>query len=390
MMNAKASAEAGAASVLQFNDSTSDAVTAGFLMYLYNNLSAGSFIIPTILILLIWKKEIMTVKNSIFGLFAALIISISFTTNDAQAYYSKQDWAEWYNVLPNHSAFMIPTTGESKDSQKQFESEAFLNEKKVGAKRIQIPHVVLKNSGVVDAYVPGAILILLDRTPYVVKWSKEATNESPTDQSMCVESQDSIEICFDVSIGANVLEEDAAKYLYWFGVESATEGNADERNFPSMLQGKSLQNVMNTRVFARIHSAYFVEFSKFNFLDALANKGKILSDVEKLMKDEYKKMGITIEYVGIASQFRFDATLQKSITDLQIAKYDQQAAEAKLVAAKVDRYKAETDILVTQATPFKNWNGQLPAFPSVMISSDSFIDWVKQIATTVSTKSEAK
>lgn len=389
-LNAAGTVGAGSISVLQFENSDAAFTKSMVGMEFFKSMSSGaSFGILMAILLVLWWKDLVglfkeTPSNVIKVLLPALIVLPFGYSTKANAYYAKQDWAEWYNVLPNHSAFMIPTTGETKDSQKQFESEAFLNEKKIGSKRIQIPHVVLKNSGVVDAYVPGAILILLDRTPYVVRWSKEVTTESPTDQSMCVESQDSIEICFDVSIGANVLEEDAARYLYWFGVEPAT-GNEDERNFPSMLQGKSLQNVMNTRVFARIHSAYFVEFSKYTFLDALAHKGEILKDVETQMIAEYKKMGISIEYVGIASQFRFNPKLQDSITNLQISKYDQQSADAKLAAAKVDRYKAETEVMLAQTEPYKKWNGQLPNLPSFMISSDALIGWFKSLTGKVET-----
>ena len=123
-------------------------------------------------------------------------------------------------------------------------------------------------------------MVLLDRTPYVVRWTKAQTQESPVNQEMCVESEDSIEVCFDVSIGANVTEEDAARYLYWFGTEPATQGNENERNFPSLLNGKSLPNVMNTRVHSRIQAAYFVEFSKYPFTQMLAKKGDILKAVE--------------------------------------------------------------------------------------------------------------
>lgn len=375
---------AGSVAALQFENSDAAFTKSMVGMEFFKSMSSGaSFGVLLAILVVIWWKELTGAfkqsSNDVLKLIIAAVIAVPLSmaySPDANAYYSKQDWAEWYNVLPNHSAFLIPSTGDTKDAQKQFESESFLNEKKVGSKRIQIPHVILKNSGVVDAYVPGAILILLDRTPYVVHWEKEVTKESPTNQEMCVESQDSIQICFDVSIGANVLEEDAAKYLYWFGVEPAT-GSDDERNFPSMLQGKSLQNVMNTRVFARIHAAYFVEFSKFTFLDALAHKGEILKDVETQMIAEYKKMGISIEYVGIASEFRFDTKLQDSITNLQISKYDQQAAEAKLAAAKVERYKAETEVMLAQTEPYKKWNGQLPNLPSVMVSSDAILGWFK-------------
>jgi hypothetical protein len=221
----------------------------------------------------------------------------------------------------------------------------------------------------------------LDRTPYVVNWTKTATQESPTNQEICVESADSIQVCFDASIGANVLEEDAAKYLYWFGVEPSTEGNADERNFPSVLHGKSLQNVMNTRVHSRIKSAYFTEFAKHPFKQMLENKSKILQDVEKQIIAEYKKMGITIEYIGISSDLRLDPKLQQSINDLVISQYAKDAAAYRLEALKTERYQAETDIMLAQAEPYKKWNGQLPSLPQFMVGIDSLVSWAKSVFT---------
>lgn len=381
--SALGSAEAGAAAVNQFDDGISNYATTITQMEFFKSMSGGfSVSIIFLIIIGLWWSEIMALfksKDKLLTVLGLILAGNVIIPNDAFAYYSRQDWAENVNVLPNHSAFLIPATGDTKDSQKQFESEAFLNDKKVGAKRIQIPHVILKNSGAIDYYVPGAILVLLDRTPYVVNWTKTTTPESPTNQEICVESADSIPVCFDVSIGANVLEEDAAKYLYWFGVEPSSDGNADERNFPSVLQGKSLQNVMNTRVHSRIKSAYFTEFAKYPFKEMLTKKSQILQDVEKEMIAEYKKMGITIEYIGISSDLRLDPTLQKSINQLIISQYDKESAANRLEAMKADRYAAETDIMVAQAEPYKKWDGKLPALPQWMISSDKISDWISQL-----------
>lgn len=381
--SAMGSAEAGAVAVKQFDDGIANYATTITQMEFFKSMSGGfSTSIIFLIIIGLWWSEIMALfksKDKLLTVLGLILAGNVIIPNDAFAYYSKQDWAENVNVLPNHSAFLIPATGDTKDSQKQFESEAFLNDKKVGAKRIQIPHVVMKNSGIVDYYVPGAILVLLDRTPYVVNWTKTSTPESPTNQEVCVESADSIQVCFDVSIGANVLEEDAAKYLYWFGVEPSTDGNADERNFPSVLNGKSLQNVMNTRVHSRIKSAYFTEFAKHPFKEMLAKKSEILKDVEAQMIAEYKKMGITIEYIGISSDLRLDPKLQQSINDLVISQYAKEAAAFRLEALKTDRYEAETTVLLAQAEPYKRWDGKLPSLPQWMISSDKISDWIGQL-----------
>lgn len=316
-----------------------------------------------------------------------LAVSLLAVVGNANAYYSKQDWAEWVNVLPQHSAFLIPQVGDNKSSQKQFESETFLNEKKVGSKRIQIPHAKLQNTGALfDAYVPTALLVLVNRTPYVVTWSKDVTKESPTNQETCVESQDSIRMCFDVSIGANITEEDAAKYLYWFGTEPSLNGSPDERNYPSVLYGKELSTVLNTRVYARCKAAYFAEFSQYPFREALKHKGEILKKVEKEIINDYSKMGITIEYLGIGSDIRLDSELQKAIDTNIIAQYRAETANNTLEQAKVDRFIVETEVIKSKAAPYNaitKWNGQLPDLPSTFISSDAIIQWLRSFSETL-------
>jgi hypothetical protein len=125
-----------------------------------------------------------------------------------------------------------------------------------------------------------------------------------------------------------------------------------------------------------------VQFSKYPFSELLKHKSEILTTVEQEMKAEYKKMGITIEYVGIASQFRFsNKDIQNAINNVVAASYNQQAAEAKLAAAKVDRYIAETAIMQAKVEPYKKWDGKsFPNVPQFMISNDSILSWFKNIS----------
>ena len=390
MADAIALVGSGEATAQQLENSDISYITSTMKNEIFTQLASGHLLlfITLFLLAILWFPELYAMYKHFtrrnVAVLAVIAITGSFIPHPAHAYYSQQDWAEVYQVLPNHSAFVIPSAGDNLGKQKQFESIDFLDEKKVPYKRIEIKHEKLKNSGAVaNYYVPTAMMVLLDRTPYVVSWTKGATGDSPTNQEMCVESQDSIEICFDTSIGANVTEEDAAKYLYWFGTEPTTE-TGDAAKFPSILFGKSLPNVMNTRVFSRIHTAYFNEFSKYPFEETLAKKSEILKTVEKEMKDEYKKMGITIEYVGIASQFRFDPALQKSMTDLVAADYNSKAAAKKLDAAKTDRYLAETAIMLAKVEPFKKWDGKtFPNVPQFLLSSDSIVAWFKEMASAI-------
>ena len=89
----------------------------------------------------------------------------------AAAYYDKSDFTEAYTILPNESGFWIPDLGANKDTQAQFESEAYLNANRVALKRFIVPHTKLQGSGsFFDFYVPAGRLIIVDRTPYSREW----------------------------------------------------------------------------------------------------------------------------------------------------------------------------------------------------------------------------
>jgi hypothetical protein len=98
-----------------------------------------------------------------------VIVAVGFGALNASAYYKKENYAEPYFILPNESAFWIPDVGNNVKSQTAFDSEQYLRENKIPAKRFNVPHAKLQNSDgwwARDYFVPTGRLIIVNRTPY--------------------------------------------------------------------------------------------------------------------------------------------------------------------------------------------------------------------------------
>jgi hypothetical protein len=162
-------------------------------------------------------------KVSIVALLLAVSAPAAITP--ANAYWDKYNYTEAYYIQANQSAFWIPDTGANLSDQAHFGSIEYYAANKVAAKRIEIPHQKLVNSGSwSDYYVPAGRLFVVDRAPYYHAWtSKSTTGTSTANEGFPFESADSMNIETDVVASAFVSEEDAAKFFYWFGQKPTAE-----------------------------------------------------------------------------------------------------------------------------------------------------------------------
>ncbi len=280
------------------------------------------------------------------------------------------------NVGANQSAFLIPAVGANKTNQKQFGSIEYLADNKVAAKRVQIPHVVAANTAMIsDYYVPAATLYLVDRTPYTREWVNASDRGTSTKkEGFHFESADSINLRTGITISASVSEEDAAKFFYWFGTAAIQNSQKPEDVFASVKYGKSLSDVMDTVVRAKVQQVMAKEFAKRNFLKAIQEKAAIIDLVEQTVKDEFARKGITIAFVGYAEELSFDQRIQKALDDSVIASVQYANKEAMLSVVEINKKTAEIDVIRAQAKAIGNWNGQLN-FPFILPDS-----WAQAIA----------
>lgn len=275
-----------------------------------------------VLALIWWKptKMFFTAAASV----AVVGLALTGTPDKAYAFAETTDKAEAYTILPNESAFWIPDVGANKDTQTKLDSEQYLSDNKVAAKRFVIPHVKFANSGGWagwDYYVPSGRLIIVDRTPYSREWVASANRgTSSNDQSFPCQSIEGLNISVGMSVGASVSEENAAKFLYRFGVMPVRGARNDPQViFNSVYYGRNLADVMDDVGRKKIQTLVCNEIGSRTFDKANADAVVELENIRKKATEYFSSVGISIDFLGFADTFTFDPAVQKAVNDKYIA-----------------------------------------------------------------------
>src|ERR1019366_1985459 len=219
-------------------------------------------------------------------------------------------------ILPNESAFWIPEVGANMNSQVKFGSEEYYAHDKIAAKRFVIPHTKLENSGRwSNYYVPSGRLIVVDRTPYTREWTSDSNRgTSKKDQAFRCQSSEGLNIISEVSIATSVEEDNAAKFLYFFGVNNPKCDRAQpECVFTSVYYGKSLSEVMDNVGRGLVQTAVCDELSKHTLDMDNQQSSTIMQVVGKNAAIFLNSRGITLNYIGWAGTFTFDSAVQDAI-----------------------------------------------------------------------------
>ncbi len=103
------------------------------------------------------------------------------------------------------------------------------------------------SGGFFDFYVPAGRLIIVDRTPFSREWVDSAERgTSQQKQGFPCQTAEGLNVTAGVSIGASVLEANAAKYLYRFGVLPVPGDRSDPKViFTSVYYSRKLSDVMD-------------------------------------------------------------------------------------------------------------------------------------------------
>lgn len=303
-------------------------------------------------------------------LLGTAMIATMVASSPSFAYYNVKDFPEYIEVQSNQSAFAIPVVGDTKTTQAQFGSKAFLDTSKIATKRFQIPHTLIRNPGwSSDYYVPSVKLILVDRTPYMREWMDASDKgTSSKKQGFSMQSKEGINIGTGITISSMVKEEDAALFLYTFGTNNdKIDPNNPESNFQSVSYGKSLAEIMDTVVRGYVESSLEKAFMKHSFADDNEHAGDIIESVEKDVKDHFAKEGITIDYVGYAGTLEFSNNIQASIDNVFIATQEALKATAMMPSLAYQQAQADIDVRKAQGIAISKWNGAIPALPSWIV-----------------------
>jgi hypothetical protein len=294
----------------------------------------------------------------------------------------------YVEVNPSETAFVIPLEGDTA-AQGKFNSEKYLSNKKVAAKRIYLPMKEIDTGRFWWNYkwAPTVKVITVDRKPVVFEWEGK--------KGIDVESKDSIGFTVGINIAAHVEESDTAKFLY----------NYPTGNMNTVLGGvvKSKATEILSRAFANydlegekvLNSKGIPKIDKKTgkaivIPGARQQKGQIVDQAKKDLIAFFQKTGLTIDTFGLAGGLMYDdieiqkainenfrseldiknkaneKLAQKEINDKNVseATADKLAAlefakaavaRTKLVNLEVAKMNAEARV-----TWAKNWNGVLP------------------------------
>jgi len=372
MLNRAAPVVSGELAVRQLDNSDSGVVLAQTTMSYISGRGLPLLLLLVVLAAIWWPY----LRSGLSRLTGAAACALLLSATGAQAYYDKSDYTEAVEILPNQSAFLIPESGANQDTQGVFMSVDYLSRNKVALKRVIIPHVKLAGSGgFSDYYIPGARLTIVDRTPFYREWvAAKDRGTAARDEAFRFESADSVNIATGIVISASVKEEDAAKFLYWFGTRTDKGDMSDPRVvFASVVYGRSLSEVMDTVVRGKVQAVLAREFGRRSTDEDIHQKAPIIATVENEVRDTFAPKGITIDYVGFAESLTFDDDVQAAINRTYVA--SKEAERANLLAAALPNLQQVADIEIKRglAAAVLRWNGQV-TLPSFVVLPQSLLD----------------
>lgn len=310
----------------QFQNSDAAAIQTYTAMSFLTSIGGLITLIGLILFIVIWWRFIRMIWAP-----TAMLLVVMLSSHPASAYYDKTDYTEAYTILPNESAFFIPDIGNNKDNQAQMDSEAFLNANKVALKRYIVPHVKLSGSGsFYDYYVPAGRLMIVDRTTFSREWVDDTERgTAKKKEGFPCQTKEGLNVTVGISVGASVLEANAAKYLYHFGVMAPSGDRADPKViFTSVYYSRKLADVMDDVGRKKIQTLACDQISAKTLDEANAEAVAIMKQVNQDATAYFASVGITLDFIGWANTFEFDTAVQDAVNRLYIAKQDEVIAKS--------------------------------------------------------------
>ncbi len=259
------------------------------------------------------------------------------------------DRPEYVEIDTSETGFLIPLEGDT-TQQARFQSEDYLKQRKVAAKRVQITHRWSQEGrlGSDGRWISTVRLVKVNRSPVTREWT---TAEMPAahaqlkraDKAIWIESADSVGFSMGFTCTAFIAEDDAAKFLYWY---------------PS----GSLADVMDHEVRGRIQQSAAEVAAKYA-LDALRSKKQEIADSVKAdVTNFFTTRGVSITTVGMFGGMTYEnPAIQKAIDETFIAQQLKVVSEAKFEAQKKENERIELEANATAEKARREAQGQADA-----------------------------
>jgi len=241
------------------------------------------------------------------------------------------DRPEYVEIDTSETGFLIPLEGDT-TVQARFQSEDYLKQRKVAAKRVQITHRWSQEGRLPGdgRWIPLVRLVKVNRSPLTREWNTSETTTANgaiqrADRAIWIESADSVGFSMGFTCTAFISEEDAAKFLYWY---------------PS----GSLADVMDHEVRGRIQQASAEVAAKYPLDGLRGRKQEIADAVKKDVTNFFATRGVTITTVGMFGGMTYEnPEIQRSIDQTFIAQQLKVVAQAKFEAQKKENERLELE-----------------------------------------------
>jgi len=293
------------------------------------------------------------------------LLALVLTISSCRRPYNEQKYIE---ILPNQTAFVLPLEVGNKDGQTKFDSEKYLEERKVASKRIYITtqwHQTGRwdNDG---EWIPSIKVILVDRAPVTREWTGKGKGTSANkDELIEVESKESIGFRVGITATASIPEAWASKFLYKYN-------------------NRSLKDVMDYDVRSYVQNILTTEFG-VRLLSVCQNDRKEI--YEKMRKDvnsHFAEYGVEIINIGAAGQFTYvdqaiqDAINAKFTSEMKVTEAANAVKAANNFAqaknAITDQKQLDADINIKNAIADGIRSGKIPIPSTVAGSNISIMD----------------
>ncbi|HEX2943007.1 MAG TPA: hypothetical protein VHO91_18290 [Rhodopila sp.] len=283
--------------------------------------------------------------------------------DSAHAYYQKSDYAEPVMIEPNETAFWVPSVGDNENSQTKTDTEDYYQKQKVFRKLFFVPHMHLQGSGTFfDYYVPAGTLIIVDRSMYSREWvSSTERGTSVRDEGFHCQSSEGLNTTVGISIGAEITEDNAARYLSHFKVKN-NQGSRSDPNvmFQAVYFSPPLAEVMDN-VLRPVIEQYVCKQIMFRTVDDGAKDANVMMDAIHQEVSKYLDgVGIKLDNIGWADTFTYDRSIQAAM--------NQRYATEKLRSV-IDLLQQKA---IIDAIQKNGWNGVLPSNVSLTFWPDSW------------------
>ena len=266
-------------------------------------------------------------RMMIFGLLFGLALALVGTSSCVRQY----DRPEYVEIDTSETGFLIPLEGDTTE-QVKFQSEDYLKQHKVAAKRVQITHRWSQEGRwpTDGRWIATVRLVKVNRSPVTREWVTTQTTSSSgaiqrADKAIWIESSDSVGFSMGFTCTAFIPEEDASRFLYWY---------------PS----GSLADVMDKEVRARIQQAAAEVAARYPLDNLRSRKQEIADAVKQNVTNFFAQRGVTLTTVGMFGGMTYEnPEIQKSIDQTFIAQQLKVVAEAKFEAQKKENQRMELE-----------------------------------------------